>query len=56
MLVQDAYVLFKASRKPADVMVGVLDEACVDLHLAGQRRLEVVGHVVPGGNLAGRGR
>ena len=37
--------------QPADVMVGVLEEAGVDLHLAGQHRLELVGHVLPGGDL-----
>ena len=37
--------------EPADVVVGVLQEPGVDLHLPGQHRLQVVGHVVPGGNL-----
>ena len=32
---------------PADVVVGVLEEAGVDLHLAREHRLELVGHVVP---------
>ena len=41
--------------QPADVVVGVLEEAGVDLHLAGEHRLEVVGHVVPGGDLVGPG-
>ena len=39
--------------QPADVVVGVLEKAGVDLHLARQHRLEVVGHVVPGGDLRG---
>ena len=42
-----------ASTQPADVMVGVLQEAGVDLHLAREHRLEVVGHVVPGRDLLG---
>ena len=33
--------------QPADVMVGVLEETGVHLHLAGQHRLQLVGHVVP---------
>ena len=37
--------------QPADVVVGVLEEPGVDLHLPGQHRLELVGHVVPGGDL-----
>ena len=37
--------------QPADVMVGVLEEAGVDLHLAGEHRLQLVRHVVPGGDL-----
>ena len=37
--------------EPADVVVGVLEEPGVDLHLAGEHRLEVVGHVVPCGDL-----
>ena len=36
-----------ASIEPADVVVGVLEEAGVDLHLALEHRLELVGHVVP---------
>jgi hypothetical protein len=40
----------------ADVMVGVLHEAGVDLHLPGEDRLEVFGHVVPRGDLAGARR
>ena len=37
--------------QPADVVVGVLEEAGVDLHLAGEDRLHVVGRVVPGRDL-----
>ena len=37
--------------EPTDVVVGVLEEAGVDLHLAGENRLQRIGHVVPGGNL-----
>ena len=37
--------------EPADVVVGVLQESGVDLHLPGQHRLQVVGHVVPGRDL-----
>ena len=40
--------------QPADVVVGVLEEAGVDLHLAREHGLQVVGHVVPGGDLLGR--
>ena len=36
---------------PADVVVGVLQEPGEHLHLAGQHRLELVGHVVPGRDL-----
>ena len=35
----------------ADVVVGVLEEARVDLHLAREHRLQVVRHVVPRGDL-----
>ena len=37
--------------EPSDVVVGVLEEAGVDLHLAGEDRLQLIGHVLPGGNL-----
>ena len=37
--------------EPADVVVGVLEEAGVDLHLAREHGLQLVGHVVPGGDL-----
>ena len=33
--------------QPAHVVVGVLEEARVDLHLAREHRLQVVGHLVP---------
>ena len=36
-------------------MVGVLHEARVDLHLAGEHRLEIVGDLVPGRDLLGPG-
>jgi hypothetical protein len=37
--------------QPPDVVVGVLEEAGVDLHLAREHRLELVGHVLPGWDL-----
>ena len=37
--------------QPTDLMVGVLEEPGVDLHLPRQHRLELGGHVVPGGDL-----
>jgi hypothetical protein len=40
-----------ASIRPADVVVGVLEEPGVHLHLARQHRLQRVGHVVPGRDL-----
>ena len=40
-----------ASMHPADVVVGVLEEPGVHLHLAREHRLELVGHVVPRGDL-----
>ena len=33
------------------MVVGELEEACVDLHLVGGRRLDVLGRLVPRGNL-----
>ncbi len=42
--------------QPADVVIGVLEEAGVHLHLARQHRLQVIGHVVPGGDLRGSRR
>ena len=41
----------KGVDQTADVVVGVLEEPGVDLHLPGQHRLELLGHVVPGGDL-----
>ena len=49
-VVEDPEVL-EGVDQPPDVVVGVLEEAGVDLHLAGQDRLELVGHVVPRGDL-----
>ena len=47
--------LLEGVDEPADVVVGVLQEPGVDLHLAGEHRLEVVRHVVPGaGSRSGR--
>ena len=37
--------------EPSYVVVGVLEEAGIHLHLAGEHRLQVVRHVVPGGDL-----
>ena len=37
--------------QPADVMVDVLEEPGVHLHLTLQYRLEIVGHVIPCGDL-----
>ena len=53
-VVEDAQ-LVEGVDQPADVVVGVLEEAGVDLHLPGQHRLEVVGHVVPGRDLVRSG-
>ncbi len=41
--------------QPPDVVVGVLQEAGVDLHLARQHGLEVIRDLVPGGDLLGPG-
>ena len=49
-VLEDAEVLERVDQ-PADVVVGVLEEAGVDLHLAREHRLELVGHVVPGWDL-----
>ena len=46
-VVEDLEVL-EGVDQTADVVVGVLEEAGVDLHLAREHRLELVGHVVPG--------
>ena len=45
-VVEDLEVL-EGVDDPADVVVGVLQEPGEHLHLAGQHRLELVGHVVP---------
>ena len=42
---------FERVQQPADVVVGVLHEAGVDLHLPAQDRLEVLRHRVPGRDL-----
>ena len=49
-VVEDLEVL-EGVDHPADVVVGVLQEPGEHLHLAGQHRLELVGHVVPGRDL-----
>ena len=54
-VVQHAQLL-EGVDEPADVVVGVLHEPGVDLHLAGQHRLEVGGHVAPGLDLGRAGR
>ena len=54
-VVEDAQVLQRVEQATG-VEVGVLQEAGVDLHLTGQDRLEVVGHVVPRGDLRRPGR
>ena len=54
-VVEDLQVLQGLNQAP-DVMVGVLQEAGVHLHLPGQHRLQLVGHVVPGRDLAVDGR
>ena len=51
---EDAEVVERVD-EPPDVVVGVLEEAGVDLHLAREDGLEVVGDVVPGGDLLGPG-
>ena len=40
----------------ADVVVGVLEEAGVDLHLAREHGLQLDRHVIPGGDLVVPGR
>ncbi len=49
-VLEDAEVVERVDQPP-DVVVGVLEEAGVDLHLAREHRLELVGHVLPGGDL-----
>ena len=53
-VIEDPEILERVD-EPSDVVVGVLEEAGVDLHLAGEDGLQVVGHVVPGGDLLGAG-
>ena len=48
--------LLEGVDEPTDVVVRVLEEAGVDLHLAGEHRLQLVGHVVPGRDLLVAGR
>jgi hypothetical protein len=45
-VVEDSEVIDRIDQ-PADVMIGVLQEAGVHLHLPGQHRLELIGHVLP---------
>ncbi len=45
-VVEDLEVL-EGVDQPADVVIGVLQEPGVHLHLPGQHRLQLVGHVVP---------
>ena len=54
-VVEDLEIL-ESVEHPADVMVGVLEEPGVHLHLAGEHRLELLGHVVPGRDLCMTGR
>ncbi len=42
--------------QPPDMVIGVLQEARIDLHLARQHRLEFRGHVVPRRDLLGPSR
>ena len=49
-VLEDAEVL-EGVEQPADVVVGELEEARVDLHLAAQHRLQLLRHVVPGRDL-----
>ena len=54
-VIEDAELLERL-HEPPDLMVGVLEEAGVDLHLAGQHRLQHVGELVPGLDLGRSGR
>ncbi len=54
-VVEDAEVVDGVD-ETADVVVGVLEEAGVDLHLAGEHRLQLGRHVVPGRDLVVPGR
>ena len=49
-VLEDAEIVERVD-EPTDVVVGVLEEPRVDLHLARQDRLEIVGDLVPGGDL-----
>jgi hypothetical protein len=49
-VLEDAEILQRVDQPP-DVVVGVLEESGVDLHLAREDRLQLVGHVVPGRDL-----
>ena len=49
-VVEDAQLLQRVEQ-PADVVVGVLQEARVDLHLPAQHGLERLRHLVPGRDL-----
>ena len=49
-VLEDAEVLDRVEQ-PADVVVGELEEARVDLHLAAKHRLQLLRHVVPGRDL-----
>ena len=49
-VVEDAELLERVDQ-PSDVVVGVLEEAGVDLHLPCEHGLELLGHVVPGRDL-----
>ena len=49
--VVEHFQLLERVDQPADVMVGVLHEPGVDLHLAREHRLEIIGHVDPRGDL-----
>ena len=53
-VVQDLQV-GEGVEEAAEVVVGVLQEPGVDLHLASQYRLQLVGHVVPGRDLSRAG-
>ena len=45
------FELLERVDQPADVVVGVLQEAGIDLHLAAQHRLQLLRHLVPGRDL-----
>ncbi len=49
-VLEDAEIVERVDQPP-DVVVGVLEETGVDLHLAREHRLELVGHVLPGRDL-----